>query len=212
MAQLVKSRVLSGAAVVTIAVLLAGCQALYFLGGKGSQEALYKIPPGARVLVFVEHHPSIDVPVGFQRMVAERIADHLYQHKAADQFVPQDRVAMLAANPEKFRDMSLADIAAATNADIVLDVVIVSYNVISDADNAISQGNAGVIVRVVDKQGNRLFPPAGSPGVSVASKSDPAFTSDRDINGMQREMAGLFAVRIGRMFHKFSLDDKDMTK
>jgi hypothetical protein len=203
---------LRSAALTLLLLALTGCQALYFIAGQGSKDPLYKLPKDKRVLVFVDPRAVSHMPADLPQSLGERLADHLYKYKAADRFVSQQRLAEVRRQPN-FDDMGLADIAQATDADVILHVDVVQYVTSSTSDNAIAQGNATAIVKVVDRSGNRLWPPGSSMvGVPVEARADPVLTETRDFNAMNKEILDLLEIRIGRMFHSYDLEDKKMAK
>ena len=200
------------AALLLLAFTLSGCQMLYMFAGKGSQEALYVIPKGARVLIFVDVRPTAHMPAEGPLVLGEKIADHLFRHKAADNFVAQQRLSEVR-RLDDFRKMGIADIARATDADVVLHVDVIQYTANTISDSSISEGSAAALVKVVDRQGNRLWPPEGTAmGAPVQARLDPLLTEQRDLNAVHKELAELLTIRIGRMFHAYDLEDKEMTK
>src|SRR4051812_11802517 len=83
---------------------LAGCEILYFLGGKGSQPALYTIAKEKRVLVLVDLHESVTAPPAFATTLGEKISTHLFRNNAADHLVSQDRIVNLQqADPAAYK-------------------------------------------------------------------------------------------------------------
>src|SRR5687768_13943965 len=108
---------------------LAGCEILYFMGGKGSEPALYTIPKDKRVLVLVDIHEGVTVPPAFAAGLGEKISTHLFRNNGADHLVSQDRViALQKDDPEAFKKMGVADIARGTDADIVLVVYVTMFS------------------------------------------------------------------------------------
>jgi hypothetical protein len=190
---------------------LASCQALYFLTGKGDQDALFKLPKDKRALVFVDSLPSITLPPDYARNLGKMISDHIYKYKGADEMVGQDRLNILRNDPA-FSKMGIADVARATNADLVIWVNIVTFNVTESTDQMVSQGDVDAMVKVVDSDGVRMWPKNDVAGTAVHGHTDPSLMEEQTKGGMTGAIDDQLTVRVGRMFHKYSLDDPDMTK
>jgi hypothetical protein len=206
------SRVIAGLMLLSLPLACSSCAALYFLGGgKGDQDPLYKIPQGKRVLVLVDTAPSVTATPGFTKLLGQKINDHLYKYKATDTLVAQARLDTLKSDPA-FPKMGIADVARAAGADIVIYVNIVSLNMNSTADKSVAQGDAEAMVKAVDSDGKRLYPTADAGGTPVQAHVDPALTEGQVEGAVVNQLTDILALRVGRMFHKYSLDDADMTK
>jgi hypothetical protein len=179
---------------------------------KGDRPALFTLPPAKRVLVFIDVRPNVPVPPDFPADLGQKISDHLYQHHATEHVVSQSRLTELRRDPEKFSAMGIADIAQATDADIVLHVDTLMFSVSALSDESITMGLTQALVKVVDKNGKRLWPTLAATGAGVEARIDPAFAEQRDRPAVQKEMSDLLAIRIGRMFHKYAVNDSQMNK
>jgi len=118
----------------------------------------------------------------------------------------------LKANPSKFSQMGVADIAQATGADLVLYVDLIAFDVTSLSDESITQGGAQVLVKVVDREGNRAWPIGVAMGVWLDARVGATFSEQRSRMGVQQEITDLLAVRTARMFIKYHLGDKAIAK
>ena len=207
-----KTRRLVAVAVLGLSLGLAGCELAALFAGHGSQPALYQFGKNQRVLVLVDVLDGVTLPPGFDIGLAEGIGQHLYSYKAADHIVAQERLLQVRErNPDVFKKMGMADVAVATDADVVLHVRILRFITPVISDGTVAQGDAEVFVKVVDRTGARLFP--GDPtGVRVIAHQDPSLISDRSVPMTQTLMMAQLAMRTGRMFHKYSLEDRVLTK
>ncbi len=201
-----------GALVLTAGtLLLAGCQLLALAGGKGKQDALYKFGKNQRVLVLVDVREGVTPPPSFKTALADKVSSHLYHYKAADNLVTQEKVVQLEQNdPAKFKAMGIADIAQMANADAVLRVYVTRLETISSSDGTVAEGNAEVFVKVVDRDGKRVWP-GDATGARVTTHVNPELLSDRGIDAIMQEMTEDLTVKTGRMFHPYALDDASMT-
>jgi hypothetical protein len=200
----------SGVAIATLLLLsplLSSCQALYFLGGKGTQPALYTLPKASRILVFVDPRSTVSAPVDFPSALGEKIAAHLYKYGVADKFVAQERLTALSRDHAKFATMGIADVARATEADVVIYVDLISYEVNAISDESIAQGSVHVLVKVLDHNGDRLWPKDAPTGIETGAKIDPALTTDRDQAAVLKMLTDTLAIHVGRMFQKYDAED-----
>ena len=182
----------------------------YFLEGRGTQPALYVIPKDSRVLVFVDAPPAIELPPTYAATLANAIDDHLFKNKATTHLVTQDRLSAMRSDPT-FGKLGVADIAKATNADIVIYIDFVVFDT-GVSGGAVSQGNAQALVKVIDKDGKRLWPTNQPAGYPVEAHLDEELADQRDQAATQKELSDQLTIHVGRIFHEYSLDDKEMTK
>lgn len=193
----------------TVMLLLSGCG---LTGAGGKQKALYTLPRQKRVMVFVDVHPTVEAPAGFANQLGENLSTHLFQYQAVDHVVAQARLAELRRAPDTFKKMGVADVARATDADLVLYVDLITFNVSSLSDDSITQGMAQVLVKVIDANGKRLWPLNDVAGAQVDAKVDPAFTEQRDKLAVAKELNDKLARDVGRMFHDYSPNEGELVK
>jgi hypothetical protein len=202
----------SFAALFLLATTLSGCGQLSgLMNGRGDQPALYTLPQNKRVLVFVDTRSDIAAPAEFATTLADGIGAHLYKYHAANNLVGQDRLTGIRHDAIVFAKMGVGDVAVATDADVILYVDVVTLNIASTTDNSVSQGGAQVLVKVIDRDGKRLWPGTELPGTLVAVQVPAAYTEMSDM-AIAAQISDLLTLRIGRMFHKYSLDDKAMVQ
>ncbi len=191
---------------------LQGCAALYFLGGKGSQPALYTLPKTARILVFVDPRANVTVPVDFPSALGEKIANHLYKYGVADKFVAQERLTALRRDQQQFSRMGIADVAKATDADVVIYVDLISFQAQAISDDSMAEGSAHVLVKVLGKDGARLWPKDSPTGIETAAQVEPALTSDRSVPAIITTLSDMLSIRVGRMFQSYDKEDSVLSR
>jgi hypothetical protein len=197
---------------------LAGCNVLAALSsGKGTIKAETKLPANARVLVFVDPRPQAEqMSPDVQTELAEAIVAHLWKYKAASNFVGQDQLVKLRAEHsdlKDFDDLGVADVARATNADIVIHVYMVDYMTPPLSEGQITIGYATALVKVIDRDGKRLFPTVtDAMGKEVEANVPFQLNDPGEASTIDQKLAGLMALRIGRMFHDYDGDDRAMSK
>ena len=202
-----------GMMLLTVAMALGtgGCALLYFAGGKGEQKALYELPKKQRVLVLVDTRASAEPPPGFSARLGAAISTHLYRFKAADNLVSQDRLSSLRQDVNAFAKLGVADIARACDADCVVVVDVWEFSITTSSDKAIIQGSTQAFVKVVAKDGSRLWPVGIQAGTPIEAHVDPVLVSEKDRDAIAHEMMDLLTVRAARMFHAYDMEDKQMT-
>ena len=181
---------------------------------KQDQKALFTLPEGKRVLVLVDVRPSVGVPPEFATQLGQSISDKLWNWNAVSgggAMVPQTRILELKKDASAFAQMGIADVAMAADADVVLHLDIVGFSVSALSDDSITQGGAQTLVKVVDRDGTRLWPTA-TMGTLVEVSIAPAFSEQRNRAGVQKEIIDLLAIRTARMFIKYRLDDPKIAR
>ena len=197
---------LIAALAVLAALLLAGC------GMEDKQKALYKLPKNQRVLVFVDVHPTVVAPAGFATQVAEKVGVELFRYKALEHTVAPGRLNELRRNQEAFNKMGVADIARATDADVVICVDLVTFSASTLSDKSVTQGFAQAMVKVIDSHGKRLWPGDGSAGKEIDERVDPAFADQRDQDAVAKELGDKLARDVARLFHDYDQSESELMK
>jgi hypothetical protein len=180
--------------------------------GEEKREAIFKLPAGKRVVVFVDPRANQNVPPEFSSELGLKISTLLQQFGGADAIVQQSRVMELRRESGKFSKMSVADVAVASDADVVLHVDVIGFGIATISDQSITQGGAQAIVKVVDRHGKRLWPPETTTGAAVTAKVDPGFTEQRDARMVQRELNEQLGSRIARIFLTYKLGEPALSK
>lgn len=195
-----------------LVLLLTGCDML----GKGTQEALYTLPEKSRVLVLVEPRSTSGMPPDVSAKLGDLIIAHLYKYNVADQFVSQARITELRKDPnfngtDPQHRMGLADMAALTNADVVLYIDILRFDIEDLSGGQVVQGNAVAMVKVVSKNGKRLWPSETYPlGQQVNATVPPTLNEQGGNGAVQAKLMHDLAINVGRQFHAYDKEDKEL--
>jgi hypothetical protein len=181
---------------------LVGCQLAYFLAGNGEDKALYDIPRSDRVLVLVDSAANSPMTMQAITGLIDSVNSQLYQNKAADQLVPSFRVMQLErSNPVAYKQMGIADIAAALHADLVVYVFVNRFDVLLDAAQEVSHGDALGLVKIVDNGGKRLWPDDVTEGYPVSAHIQENFTADQSSTDVQNQLIAQLSVNIALLFY-----------
>ncbi len=190
----------------TTAFSLGGCELAYLLAGNGSHAALYKLPKKDRILVLVDTSANSQLTIHAMATLMTLVNQILYQHRCANNFVPAYRiVALQRRNPVQYHAMGIANIAQAVNANAVVYIFVKRFDVTLESAGQLTKGRAEAMVKVVDENGNRLWPKNGSPGVSVTARIPTATTVSQSPEAVQNAMVTILARRISRIFYRYSL-------
>lgn len=202
--------------VLALVLLLNGCAALYMLTGKGQQEALYKLPEKSRILVCVDARQVSGMPGDAPARLGQLISEHLYKYQAGETFVAQSRLSEVRKNPQfspanPAERMGIADIAAATDADVVVFVDVLQFNIQNISGGEVNQGNAMAMVKVIDKRGKRLWPADTEPlGYQVTAVAAPSLAADGGPTFVQAKLLKDLALKAGRLFHSYDTEDREV--
>ena len=101
---------------------------------------------------------------------------------------PQARLTDLRKDAEKFCEVRGGGCARETDADIVVHVDVITFDISALSDESITQGMAQALVKVIDRSGQRLWPVNAATGAAVEARVAPNFTEQRDKAGVQYEI------------------------
>ena len=169
--------------------------------------AAFIIPKNRHVLVFVESRSDWGVPLDIPTSLAKNLTEHLYHYKEADVLVTPEKVTALKMDPasDKFDVMTFA---RKTDADIVVYVDLWQFQAQTTSQGLLTEGVAQALVRVVDRDGNRLWPAGEVIPYAVESTVPAAPAEDQDVSVVRKKMLEDLTVRIGRLFQEYAKDDK----
>ncbi len=184
------------------ALSLSGCQLAYFFSGNGASMADYSIPKKDRVLVMVDSAPAYPMTIQAISTLCTKVNDQLYQNKAATGLVPAYRLAALQqSNPVAYRQMTIAQVAAAMHADIVIYVFVQKFQVQLASAKQITRGYGICAVKVVLKTGKRVWPKDATEGFSVAAHVPPNLTRTQSTADVEARLLRKLSRRIARIFY-----------
>jgi hypothetical protein len=177
-----------------------------------TQKGLYTLDKTKRILIWVDPDPAVTPPAGWTTNVAEDLAQDLFKYQALDRVVSQAQLTELKKDQERFGTLGIADVARETGADVVLYVRVVTLNITSSSDEALTQGSAHVLVKVIDSSGKRLWPPEELEGTEVSASVLPEYTEKQD----KTEVASMLRVDlvrdIGRLFHAWQKNESTIRR
>ena len=165
--------------------------------------AVYELPEGKKVLVFVD---DIARPVRYEavkRELTEGINDRLLKEKVAAKTVPYERLFRLIASTPEFNRLYVRDVARLLGADVVIYVSLDEF-ILKDTPNvSLWHGKLRTTVRVVEAGGKQLWPLDRPAGHIVDPVEMPEVMDTSNTYGTQlaSQMAERMAERIARLFY-----------
>ena len=191
---------------ITTAFCLGGCELAYLFAGNGSHAALYKLPVKNRVLVLIDTSANSQLSIHAMATLMTLVNQTLYSHKCANQFVPAFRiVALQRQNPEKYHSMGIADIAHAVHANDVIYIYVKRFDITLESAGQLTKGSADAMVKVVDENGNRLWPKDGSPGASIIARIPTSTAVSQSPQAVENGLVVILARRISRIFYRYAV-------
>ena len=186
------------------------------MGGQGKGKGRPSRFPRANAFWFLSicRQGINNAPPDFTSALGTKIENHLFKYNAAANLVAEDRLTALEArNPEEFAKMGVADVARAVDADVVIYVDVVTMNVAATTDaNSLSGATSQCFIKVIDANGNRMWPSSETSGELITGSIEPALSENRSEAQLMDELQDQLTIRIGRLFHPYSRDDKEMTQ
>ena len=100
---------------------------------------------------------------------------------------------------------------SATDADVVVFVDVLQFNIENISGGEVNQGNATAMVKVLDKNGKRLWPAETEPlGYQITAMAAPSLSEEGGAAAVQAKLLKDLALRAGRLFHSYDLEDKEV--
>lgn len=151
-----------------------GCQLEYLLAGNGISQSVYHIKSKDRVLVLVDSSSVSPLSIHAMSQLITATNQNLYRAGVTKQLVPAYRlIALMKSHPVTYREMGIADIAKALNANVVLYIYIERFRNRLLSAKQITEGDAQAYVKLVSESGTRLWPKTAAPGELVTAKVPP---------------------------------------
>jgi hypothetical protein len=177
-------------------------------------KARYVLPKTGKVLVFVDERPGYGVPLDVPQVLAMDLTTHLYRFKVSEQenLVSPEKITLLRQDPGTFEKLDVMTVARETRADYVVFVDLFKFDVQTSSDGMLTGGAAQALVRVVDRDGRRLWPTGEAMPYSVEAQVAPAMTEDKNVLAVRKQLIEDLTVKIGRLFHDYTSDNKYLAR
>ena len=178
--------------------------------------AAYELTPGGKVLVLVD---DLGKPVRYEqvkRLLTENINRLLLDNKAAEKVVSYEDIFRMVASKKDFNRMGISNVARELGANQVIYVYIDEFSLKDNPSISLWKGKLGVLVRVVDVDGNTKWPEDRPSGHRLEAADTPPVDDSSPTHGakLAAELADEVALKIAKLFYKYTVDrghmgDKD---
>lgn len=194
-------------------LLLGGCQMLgvlmYKTAGEPDVPAQYTLPP-KKTLVLVENYQYARAAADDTELLGRLIHARLAQKNLVPLVGHEKLLELKASQPQHFSQMTIVDIAHKLEAEQVIYVHFQGGGVVSMGGGSIRQGQASVLVRVVDVQtGETVWPTGIEDGRVVSTETNPATTGSKPESDIRLHLYDDLAMKIVRLFHSWKPDSSD---
>jgi len=170
--------------------------------------AVYELTPDGKVLVLVD---DLGKPVRYEqikRLLTENVNRLLLDNNAAEKVVSYQDVFRLAAGKKDFNRMGISNVARELGANQVIYVYLDEFSLKDDPSISLWKGRLGVLVRVVDVDGNTKWPDDLPSGHRLEADDTPPVDDSSPAHGgkIAAELADEVALKIARLFYKYTVD------
>ena len=175
-------------------------------------KAIYKLPVGKKVLVFVEDLTS---PVNYEPIKAkltESLNRRLIEHKVAGSVVPYENLLTLMTATPNFNELHINEVGQKLEANLVLYVRVDSFSLKEQA-SPLWHGRLASTVKVVDVKEGRLWPKDRPEGYPVKMVEIPV---SRPVEDYQEQLSDALADRmsdqIAKLFYAYQVSVQEAVR
>jgi len=203
-------RVLGG---MLVGASVAGCVVAGVVASKLSPPpttpAAYK-PAQQPTLVMVENYQNPDLVEVHAERLNRDISNEFTEHKVAPVVPPQQLMELKASKGEAFARMDIPAVAKSLGARQVIYVDLVKFSVGPPSGSDMVKGEAEALVKVVDENGQTLWPRESSAGRQVKVET-PYLRTDTGVDeaGVREQIYQKLADHVARLFYDAPSDEVD---
>jgi hypothetical protein len=187
---------------------LTGCRAVSTLLAPDPRplvEAKYKFTKGKKIAVLIDDYLAPVNSPGMKPALAKKIGDGLIEAEAirAGDLVSTESVAQLPKDTAQGKQLSIQNIGKQVQADQVLYVNIVEFNLQADPENPLIQPKARAYVKVINVgDGDRLWPVdvTGEPIEAKSRMENDLITDKPDTSRWTERLSILVASEVIGLF------------
>jgi hypothetical protein len=194
-----------------VAALLAGMAGCGDINLRGKQiKAQYTLPEKGQMLVLVWDRPGSGVPLDVSSRLAMGITKHLGKFTKTHDFVNPDLVTPLKQNAQEYSKMDVMSIARKTGAQYVLVVDLYEFRADQLSSGLLTSGNAQALIRVVDRDGVRMWPAREGNPVQIQTDVRPGTSDQQTLADVKTKLISDLGVKVGRVFHDYGTDEMEL--
>ena len=195
-------RLIFGAVLTLVLLSCSGCQLEYLLAGNGVDQSVYHIKKKDRVLVLVDSSSISPLSIHAMSQLITATNQDLYRAGVAKNLVPAYRlIALMKSHPVSYREMGIADIAKALNANLVIYLYIERFRNRLLSAKQISEGDAQAYLKLVSESGMRLWPKTAAPGQLITAKVPPNLAMTQTHTAVEDSLLAQLANTTAGFFH-----------
>lgn len=198
-----------------LCIITGGCQMLglvmYKTAGDPDVPAQYTLVQ-KQTLVLVENYRYARAAAEDAELLGRLIHARLSRKNLVPLVGHEKLLELKATQSQNFNRMTIVDIAHQLGAEQVIYVHFQGGGVTSMGGGSVRQGQASVLVRVVDAQtGQTVWPTGIEDGRVVSTETDPAAIGSKPESDIRLHLYDDLAMKIVRLFHSWKPDSSDMT-
>ncbi|MCY2929468.1 MAG: hypothetical protein NTV86_08230 [Planctomycetota bacterium] len=194
------------AALLMLAGAAAGCQAMAYTASVATPpkriEALFHLPPGKKVVVFVDDPSGSRADHGVLEKLAGYLEKELTDKRLVQSLVPQNTLQAALVSLGDDGNVHLPHITREVGADLVVYVQVESFG-LSDDESRTWQGKMSLLVKVQAVDGRMLWP--ASPPYPIRSiEYKPKMAIDDEVackDNITDNLAFIGADRVAKLFY-----------
>ena len=195
-------RLIVGAVLALACLSCGGCQLEYLLAGNGVDQSVYHIKKKDRVLVLVDSSPSSPLSIHAMSQLITATNQDLYLAGVTKNLVPAYRlIALMKSHPVSYREMGIADIAKALNANLVIYMYVERFRNRLLSAKQITEGDAQAYLKLVSESGTRLWPKTAAPGQLITAKVSPNLAMTQTHTAVEDSLLAQLANTTAGFFH-----------
>lgn len=197
--------------ILLVGALAMGCAVAGVIADKfappPTDPAAYK-PAHQPTLVMVENFQNPDLVEVHAERLNRDISNELTEHKIAPVIKPQRLMELKASKGAAFGQMDIPAVAKLLGARQVVYVDLVKFSVGPAPGSDMVKGEAEALVKVVDENGQTLWPRESSVGRQVNCETPYLRTAGVDEASAREQMYQKLTDQVARLFYDAPAEDK----
>lgn len=196
--------------------LIAGCgegmgYLAYVFSGPTKVDPVYSFPEGRKVLVFVDDMTKPVSYVTIKSELTERLNKKLVDNDVAAECVPYEQLLNLMSATPNFNTLSIGEIGAKLQADLVLYVNIDEFTLKEEEGIPLWRGRLKTTLRVIDTKEGRLWPMDQAWGYPVEAVETPLSSDSSPAYGtiVTKALARKASGEIAKLFYQHKIDAQE---
>lgn len=178
------------------------------------EAALYHLPKDKNILVFPDDVSGQLSYPPLKKLLAQNVAAAMMREKLAASVVPYQKVDELSSQVGQrwYRmddsGMGVAEVTRTVGADLAVYLSIRHFQLKDNPSDPSWRGKITVLVKVVDRDGKRLWPTDRTDGYEVSVDTSPGVEEGATVGQvLTQQLAGMMAEKVTSLFYKHTVHD-----